>query len=78
MFRKAFLSIILVFVFINTLVFGGIRIFLNLKDVPIYDNRLIYDFIFSSNDVNQLNDLSELLGYNKNDKLLIIHADNSC
>ena len=76
MFRKAFLSIILVFVFINTLVFGGIRIFLNLKDVPIYDNRLIYDFIFSSNDVNQLNDLSELLGYNKNDKLLIIHADD--
>jgi len=49
---------------------------LNLNDIPIYDNRLIYDFIFSNNDVNQFNDLSKLLGYKKNDKLLIIHADD--
>jgi len=58
------------------LFFGGIRFFLNLNDIPIYDYRLIYDFIFSNNDVKQLNNLSELLGYNKNDKLLIIHADD--
>ena len=58
------------------LFFGGIRFFLNLNDIPIYDYRLIYDFIFSNNDVNQLNNLSELLGYKKNDKLLIIHADD--
>ncbi|MDA7570508.1 polysaccharide deacetylase family protein [Flavobacteriaceae bacterium] len=49
---------------------------MNLNDIPIYDNRLIYDFIFSNNDVNQFNDLSKLLGYKKNDKLLIIHADD--
>ena len=76
MYRKVFLSVLLGFIILNTLIFGGIRIFLNLNDVPIYDYRLIYDFIFSNNDVNQLNNLSELLGYNKNDKLLIIHADD--
>ncbi len=76
MFRKVFLSIILFFIFLNTLIFCGIRFFLNLNDIPIYDNRLIYDFIFSNNDVNQFNDLSKLLGYKKNDKLLIIHADD--
>ncbi|MDA9668831.1 hypothetical protein N9T55_03075, partial [Flavobacteriaceae bacterium] len=58
------------------MIFGGIRIFLNLNDVPIYNYRLIYDFIFSNNDINQFDNLSELLGYNKNDKLLIIHADD--
>ena len=58
------------------LFFGGIRFFLNLNDIPIYDYRLIYDFICSNNDVNQLHNLSELLGYKKNDKLLIIHADD--
>ena len=76
MYRKVFLSFLLGFIILNTLVFGGIRIFLNLNDVPIYDYRLIYDFIFSNNDVNQFNNLSELLGYKKNDKLLIIHADD--
>ena len=76
MFRKVFLSIILFFILLNTLIFCGIRFFLNLNDIPIYDNRLIYDFIFSNNDVNQFNNLSELLGYKKNDKLLIIHADD--
>ena len=76
MYRKVFLSVLLGFIILNTLIFGGIRIFLNLNDVPIYDYRLIYDFILSNNDVNQLNNLSELLGYNKNDKLLIIHADD--
>jgi predicted glycoside hydrolase/deacetylase ChbG (UPF0249 family) len=76
MFRKFFLPIILVFILLNTLIFGGIRIFFNLNDVPIYDYRLIYDFILSNNNVNQFNNLSELLGYKKNDKLLIIHADD--
>ena len=76
MFRKGFLLITLVFILINTLIFGGVRFFLNLKDIPIYNNRLIYDFIFSNNDVNQFNNLSELLGFKKNDKLLIIHADD--
>ena len=76
MFRKGFLLITLVFILINTLIFCGIRFFLNLKDIPIYNNRLIYDFILSNNDVNQFNNLSELLGFKKNDKLLIIHADD--
>ena len=76
MFRKFFLPIILVFILLNTMIFGGIRIFFNLNDVPIYDYRLIYDFILSNNNVNQFNNLSELLGYKKNDKLLIIHADD--
>ena len=76
MFRKFFLPIILVFILLNTLIFGGIRIFFNLNDVPIYDYRLIYDFILSNNNVNHFNNLSELLGYKKNDKLLIIHADD--
>ena len=76
MFRKVFLSTILFFILLNTLIFCGIRFFLNLNDIPIYDNRLIYDFIFSNNDVNQFNNLSELLGYKKKDKLLIIHADD--
>ena len=73
MFKKVFLSI---FIFLNILIFGGIRLFLNVNEVPIYDYRLIYDFIFNNNDINQYDNLSELLGYNKNDKLLIIHADD--
>ena len=76
MFRKKKLSILLVFIFLNALIFGSIRIFLNLSEIPIYDYRLIYDFMFSNNDLNQFNNLSELLGYKKNDKLLIIHADD--
>ena len=76
MFKKVFLSIILILILLNVLIFGSIRFFLNLNDIPIYDYRLIYDFIFSNNYVNQPNNLSELLGYNKNDKLLIIHADD--
>ena len=76
MFKKVFLSIISIFIFLNILIFGGIRLFLNVNEVPIYDYRLIYDFIFNNNDINQYDNLSELLGYNKNDKLLIIHADD--
>ena len=66
----------LVFISLNMLIFGGIRYFLNVNEIPIYDYRLIYDFIFNNNNVNQFNNLSELLGYEKNDKLLIIHADD--
>jgi len=76
MFKKVLLSITLIFILLITLIFGGIRFFLNVNEIPIYDYRLIYDFIFNNNDVNQFNNLSELLGYEKNDKLLIIHADD--
>ena len=76
MLKKKILSIILIFILLNTLIFTGVRSFLNYNEIPIYDYRLIYDFIFNKNDVAQYDNLSELLGYDKNDKLLIIHADD--
>ena len=76
MLRKFFLSIIFGFIFLNVFILIGVRVFLNLNEIPIYDYRLIYDFIFSNNEISQYSNLSELLGYDKNDKLLIIHADD--
>ena len=76
MLKKKILSIVLTFILLNTLVFTGVRSFLNYNKIPIYDYRLIYDFIFNNNDIIQYDNLSELLGYDKNDKLLIIHADD--
>ena len=76
MLKKKILSIILIFIVLNTLIYTGVRSFLNYNEIPIYDYRLIYDFIFNKNDVVQYDNLSELLGYDKNDKLLIIHADD--
>ena len=75
-FRNYFFSTALIFILLNIIILGGIRVFLNLNDIPIYDYRLIYNFIFSNNEISQYENLSELLGYDKNDKLLIIHADD--
>ena len=89
--NKILSIIILVFLSINITVAGEVlrlpiyvhivEIDENIKqtvknEIPIYDYRLIYDFIFSNNEISQYSNLSELLGYDKNDKLLIIHADD--
>ena len=54
----------------------SIRLYFNVNDIPIYDLRLAFNFIFNNKSIPQYKNLSEKLGYEKNDKLLIIHADD--
>ena len=55
---------------------GSVRLYFNLNDIPVYDLRLTYNFLFNNNQIPQYENLSELLGFNKDDKLLILHADD--
>ncbi len=54
----------------------GVKIYFNINDLPIYDYRLAYNFILGNKKLQQYENLNELLGFKKNDKLLIIHADD--
>jgi len=71
---KSKILLILLFLFIS--IFGSVRLYFNLNEIPIYDFRLAYNFIFNNNPIPQYENLSELLGYEKDDKLLILHADD--
>ena len=56
---------------------GGLRLFFHFNKIPIYDARLIYNFIFHSHrPLKQYENLAQKLGYTSSDKLLIIHADD--
>ena len=56
---------------------GGVRLFFHFNEIPIYDARLIYNFIFHSDrPLKQYENLAQKLGYTSSDKLLIIHADD--
>ena len=56
---------------------GGLRLFFHFNEIPIYDARLIYNFIFHSDrPLKQYENLAQKLGYTSSDKLLIIHADD--
>ena len=56
---------------------GGLRLFFYFNEIPIYDTRLIYNFIFHSDrPLKQYENLAQKLGYTSSDKLLIIHADD--
>ena len=58
-------------------VLGGLRLFFYFNEIPIYDTRLIYNFIFHSDrPLKQYENLAQKLGYTSSDKLLIIHADD--
>jgi len=71
--RSRFFLIIL-FLFLSIL--GSFRLYFNINDIPIYDPVLAFNFLFNRNEISQYENLSELLGYKKDDKLLIIHADD--
>jgi len=71
---KSKFLLVLIFLFVSIL--GSFRLYFNLNDIPIYDLRLAFNFIFSTNQIPQYDDLSELLGFEKDDKLLILHADD--
>ena len=56
---------------------AGLRLFFHFNEIPIYDARLIYNFIFHSDrPLKQYENLAQKLGYTSSDKLLIIHADD--
>ncbi len=69
-------KIFLICVFLLISILGGLRLYFNINDIPIYDAKLAFNFIFNTNEISQYDNLSERLGFNKNDKLLIIHADD--
>ena len=56
--------------------FFSILIYFEIKEIPIYDINLAYKFITGNSQYSQYEGIIEKLGYNKNDKLLIIHADD--
>lgn len=75
--RRALLKIGLGLLLIAVMAWGGLRLFFHLNEIPIYDSRLIYNFIFHSDrPLKQYENLAQKLGYKSSDKLLIIHADD--
>ena len=56
--------------------FFSILIYFEIKEIPIYDFNVAYKFITGNSQYSQYDGIIEKLGYNKNDKLLIIHADD--
>ena len=67
---------ILLLVIIGVSIGGSIRLYFNVNDIPVYDIRLTYNFLFNNDQIPQYENLSELLGFEKDDKLLILHADD--
>lgn len=53
-----------------------VLIYFEYKEIPIYNFNLAYKFLKGEQNYTQFENLSEKLGYNKDDKLLIIHADD--
>ena len=46
------------------------------KEIPIYDYKLAYKFMKGDQNYTQYENIAQKLGYKKEDKLLIIHADD--
>ena len=75
--RRSLLGFWLGLLFLTIMAWGGLRLFFHYNEIPIYDIRLIYNFIFHSDrPLKQYENLAQKLGYTSSDKLLIIHADD--
>jgi predicted glycoside hydrolase/deacetylase ChbG (UPF0249 family) len=74
--KSLYLKTLFLIIFLGVTIVGSIKIYFNVNDIPIYDIRLAYNFMFNKNKISQYENLSELLGFNKDDKLLILHADD--
>ena len=75
--RRTLLKIGLGLLLIVVMAWGALRLFFHLNEIPIYDARLIYNFILHSDrPLKQYENLAQQLGYTSSDKLLIIHADD--
>jgi predicted glycoside hydrolase/deacetylase ChbG (UPF0249 family) len=74
--KSPYLKTLFLIIFLGVTIVGSIKIYFNVNDIPIYDIRLAYNFMFNKNKISQYENLSELLGFNKDDKLLILHADD--
>jgi predicted glycoside hydrolase/deacetylase ChbG (UPF0249 family) len=75
--RRTLLKIGLGLLLIVVMAWGALRLFFHLNEIPIYDTRLIYNFILHSDrPLKQYENLAQQLGYTSSDKLLIIHADD--
>ena len=55
---------------------GSVLLYFEYKEIPIYDFKLAYKFIIGEQNYTQYENIAQKLGYNKEDKLLIIHADD--
>jgi predicted glycoside hydrolase/deacetylase ChbG (UPF0249 family) len=51
-------------------------LYFDYKEIPIYNLKLAYRFITGQQNYSQYQNLAQKLGFSKNDKLLIIHADD--
>ena len=75
--RRTLLKIGLGLLLIVVMAWGALRLFFHLNEIPIYDARLIYNFILHSDrPLKQYENLAQQLGYTSSDKLLIIRADD--
>ena len=75
--RRTLLKIGLGLLLLVVMAWGALRLFFHLNEIPIYDARLIYNFILHSDrPLKQYENLAQQLGYTSSDKLLIIHADD--
>lgn len=75
--RRILLKFGLGLLLLAIMAWGGLRLFFYFNKIPIYDSRLIYNFIFHSDrPLPQYENLAQKLGYTSSDKLLIIHADD--
>ncbi len=63
-----FFSIFLLFI----LIFG----YFEYEEIPIYNLKVAYKFILGETNYKPYDNLIEKLGYSKNDRLLILHADD--
>ena len=57
-------------------VIGTVLLYFEYKEIPIYNFKLAYKFIKGEQNYTQYENIAQKLGYNKEDKLLIIHADD--
>ena len=53
-----------------------VLVYFEYKEIPIYNFNLAYKFLKGEQNYSQYENLAEKLGYKKDDKLLIIHADD--
>ena len=51
-------------------------LYFDYKEIPIYNLKLAYRFITGQQNYSPYQNLAQKLGFSKNDKLLIIHADD--
>ena len=74
---KKTLTFLINYILISVLsIFVIVLVYFDYKEIPIYDFKLAYKFITGQQNYSQFHNIAQKLGYEKEDKLLIIHADD--